>query len=144
MLSVTTLVKPLTDRLWNAIFQWWDDVEGRKLCRGALTQIRNEKRNFEQLAAEPQYKSQAHEKAVTQNSFEITDKAMSRLLYLPRIRYWRIRRIAAEASRVCKQELSRPTNARESVEILTLINTLERRLERCTHGMTIEESACTF
>ena len=121
VLSVASLLKPCTDRLWNALFHWWDDAEGREICQAALDRIHDEKHKFEHILAEKPYNNAGHEKAFTQSSFELLGKAMSKLAYVRKFRH-----AAMEVARRCEQ--------RDAAGVFVLIDKLEPRLaQRCGH-----------
>lgn len=96
-----------------------------EICAVALERIRKEKRdNFSQLVSNEQYNSNAHQKAVTQDSFELLRDDMRRLTYVPEFFHE-----ATALYHLAEHELSRPADMREVKRILPVMDNLELRLK---------------
>lgn len=117
--SLASLLAPLTDRLWGA---WFRKREAdRATCQAALDRIRKETPNFEHIITERPCKNAAHEKAVTQTSFELLGVAMSNLS--------NVRKFRRDA-----MELRRLADKRDTAGVVAAIERLEPRLEKRTRA----------
>lgn len=95
-----------------------------EICVVALERIRKEKGNFLQLDSSKQYNSPAHQKAVTQDSFELLRDDIRRLTYVPEFFHE-----ATALYHLVEHELSRPADKREVKRILPVMESLELRLK---------------
>jgi hypothetical protein len=133
-MSLSLDATPLIERLCDAVSKRRE--VGRQICKDALDCIRNEKSNFERIVAKKPYgKEPLEPRARTQYSFEEMAKAMNKLS--------RVRKFRAAAKKVaclCEQELTRPADEREAVELLALINELEPRLERRIQNISAKDA----
>jgi hypothetical protein len=126
--SVTSLVAPLSNRLWAKFFARRD--RERELCIVALDRIDNEKHHFDDILKGKTYGSKDSHKAATVTSFDLLGRDCRNLSLISR--YWPFNwRLIRHANRVANL-----ADKRDAAVVLSEIERIKPLLRKRIGGMS--------